>query len=242
MPSQFPGMDPFIESQVWEDFHSSFLTVLREVLVARLRPKYVVQVEKRIYLERELEEERTSYVADAAIYQGSNSRPGQPSATDTAECEQVGVHIQTATVPMLDEHRESFLTLRRNGDHEVVTVIELLSPTNKRPKSEGNRLYLEKRISLMQSQASFVEIDLLIGGDRMPFRPNAAEDYLVLISRANRRPLVTVISREANRQLPRIPIPLAVPDEDVVIDLQMVFNEVYDRAGYDYAIDYSQTL
>lgn len=30
MSSPFPGMDPYIESQEWEDFHSTFNTVVRE--------------------------------------------------------------------------------------------------------------------------------------------------------------------------------------------------------------------
>lgn len=28
MPSPFPGMDPFIENQEWEDFHASFNVVV----------------------------------------------------------------------------------------------------------------------------------------------------------------------------------------------------------------------
>jgi hypothetical protein len=32
MPSPFPGMDPFIEDQEWEDFYSTFNTVIRETL------------------------------------------------------------------------------------------------------------------------------------------------------------------------------------------------------------------
>ena len=32
MASPFPGMDPFLELQEWEDFHTTFNTVLRECL------------------------------------------------------------------------------------------------------------------------------------------------------------------------------------------------------------------
>ena len=51
MPSPFPGMDPFIEQQEWEDFHSTFNTVLREQLSARIEPQYIARVEKRVYVE-----------------------------------------------------------------------------------------------------------------------------------------------------------------------------------------------
>jgi len=37
-----------------------------------------------------------------------------------------------------------------------------------------------------------------------------------------------------------MPIPLADPDPDVRLDLQQQFTLVYDRAGYDYALDYEE--
>ena len=43
-------------------------------------------------------------------------------------------------------------------------------------------------------------------------------------------------------RLPIIPIPLAGSDPDVPLDLQAVFNLVYVRAGYDYALDYQQPI
>lgn len=38
--------------------------------------------------------------------------------------------------------------------------------------------------------------------------------------------------------LPTIPIPLAGSDPDVLLDLQSAFTSVYDRAGYDYSLQY----
>ena len=53
MPSPFPGMDPFIEGQMWQDFHATFITVARETLMPQLRPNYVVNVEEYVYVVRE---------------------------------------------------------------------------------------------------------------------------------------------------------------------------------------------
>lgn len=50
----------------------------------------------------------------------------------------------------------------------MVTVIELLSPTNKQRGSEGYIRYLQKRLDLLNSQANLVEIDLLRGGHPLP--------------------------------------------------------------------------
>ena len=50
MPSPFPGMDPFIEGQDWEDFHTRVITALADSLLPGVRPRYVVRVERRVYL------------------------------------------------------------------------------------------------------------------------------------------------------------------------------------------------
>jgi hypothetical protein len=68
MPSPFPGMDPFLENQEWEDFHTTFNTVLREQLAPTLRPDYLVRVERRVYLEHPGTEPETMRNADMAIW------------------------------------------------------------------------------------------------------------------------------------------------------------------------------
>ena len=51
MPSPFSGTDPFIEDSEWEDFHTTFSVVISEMLMARIRPRYVVRIKGREYLE-----------------------------------------------------------------------------------------------------------------------------------------------------------------------------------------------
>ena len=46
MPSPFPGMDPFIESQEWPDFHHAAIEVMREFLTDRVGTRYIVRVER----------------------------------------------------------------------------------------------------------------------------------------------------------------------------------------------------
>ncbi|MEI2580351.1 DUF4058 family protein [Scytonema sp. PRP1] len=41
--------------------------------------------------------------------------------------------------------------------------------------------------------------------------------------------------------LPTIPVPLRNPDPDAVLDLQAALQAIYDEAGYDLSIDYTQT-
>ena len=57
---------------------------------------------------------------------------------------QVDERIYVDSAALLEEHREVFLEVREQRSGELVTVIELLSPSNKRPGSEGRALYLRK--------------------------------------------------------------------------------------------------
>ena len=63
-----------------------------------------------------------------------------------------------------DEIHEAFLEVIDRQDRSVVTVIEILSPTNKVSGSRGRASYLEKRQEVMRSPSHLVEIDLLRSG------------------------------------------------------------------------------
>ncbi len=58
-------------------------------------------------------------------------------------------------------------------------------------------------------------------------------------SPAERRPDCEVYAWTVRDRLPAIPIPLAAPDEDVVVDLGAVFTTAYTRGRYARLIDYS---
>ncbi len=51
MPSPFPGMDPYLEGGSWPSFHLLFIAEVLGVLSPRIRPKYIVEAERRVYLE-----------------------------------------------------------------------------------------------------------------------------------------------------------------------------------------------
>ena len=115
---------------------------------------------------------------------------------------------------------------------EVVTIIEVLSPANKRANSDGRREYLAKRAMILRSSAHLVEIDLLRGGERLPMaEPLPSVDYDVIVSRAPRRPMADVWPTTLRQPLPTVPIPLAGEDPEVPLDLQAIFHAVHERAG-----------
>jgi len=230
MPSPFPGMDPFLEAQKWGDFHTSFITVLREQLMPRVRPKYFVDVEERVYVERDPDDPLLVLRPDVAVVDHvREEQRGYAAVAAPVEC----------LLPLPEETREICLTIRRKDTRTIVTVIELLSPTNKRPGADGFERYLEKRLHVLASFSNLVEIDLLRGGRRMPLVGKLPPgDFLVTVAHVRRRPRAEVYVWSLPQRLPTIPIPLAHPDPDVPVDLQQVFDLVYDRAGYDYSLDY----
>lgn len=239
MLSPFPGMDPFLEAQEWEDFHTTFNTVLREHLGPALEPDYLVRVERRVYVERvgsEPETMRRADVAVVAVDRGPAS--GRPSTavgaeTRTAECE----------LPMPIERQETYLVVRDRESLQVVTVIEVLSPSNKRRNGDGRREYLTKRDEILSSPSHLVELDLLRGGMRLPVVGTLPPgDYYAIVSRANRRPRCDVWAWTLQDKLPEIPIPLKPGDADAVVSLQDVFNTVYHRARYDLSVRYDSAL
>ena len=143
---------------------------------------------------------------------------------------------------MPQERRETYLVIRERETLEVVTVIETLSPANKRSASDGRQQYLEKRGEILSSRPHLVELDLLRGGTRLPVVGLPATDYCGLVSRARRRPKVSIYPWSIRQSLPPIQIPLKDNDADVSLDLQSAFTTVFDRARYQLSLDYTATL
>ncbi len=138
-----------------------------------------------------------------------------------------------------DEIRERRLKVFDRENRRVVAVIEVLSPTNKVPNSEGRESYLDKRYEIMNSPSHLIEIDLLRAGQPIFVRTMVPQhDYLIHVSHAGRRPHGRAWPVLLQQKLPTIPIPLREEDPEVPLDLQAVLDSVYDLAGYDLELDY----
>ena len=235
MPSPFPGMDPFIEGQTWEDFHTTFLTVIREMLMPRVRPRYIVKVQQHVYLARGGEAPDRVVEPDLSVLRGDAGLPTGAGGSEGATATMAPV---IHTVPVPRRYRQAFLTIRSRESQDVVTVLELLSPWNKE-EGKGRNKYLAKRANIFLTPANLVELDLLRGGRRLPTRePLEPADFYAFVCRKEELPQVEVYRWTLRDKLPTIPVPLADEDPDVPLDLGQAFTTTYDRAGYDYALDY----
>jgi hypothetical protein len=229
-------MDPYLEGQVWAGFHHLLIAEINAALVPLVRPRYGVYVDERVYVSA-APSSPPSIVPDVLVAGPRFQEPGSRGGTA------VLVAPLTVPLPEAEEVREAYLEIRRAGTDEVVAVIEVLSPTNKRGGSEGRADYLAKRGAVLRSRAHLVEIDLLRGGERLPMRrPLPPADYFVIVSRAGLRPDAHVWPLGVRDPLPAVPIPLTGGDPDVYLELKAALDTVYDRAGYDYVLDYGRDV
>ncbi len=183
MPSPFPGMNPYLEQEAfWQDFHLEVVPAIRRRLVAQVRPKYIVMLDEHIYVQ-ELPPEPRRLVGRADV---SLAAPRRRRAEQGADVGIVEAPAQVQ-IPVQDVHRVPFLEVRDRLGRELITVLELLSPTNKRGGADREQ-YVAKREQVLKSAAHFVEIDLLRRGRPMPLENRPRCDYSVLVSRAEARP------------------------------------------------------
>jgi hypothetical protein len=239
MRSPFPGMDPYLEDPaIWLDFHERFVTYCSDTLNERLPDSYVTRIEERVTLVEVPEEELRMYRADVAV--SATENPQLPAADSPRGVAGGLLTVEPVTIPLViyDEVHESRIQILHRPDQRLVTVVELLSPTNK--TKDGFLQYESKRNSLPRTRVHLVEIDLLIGGDRFALRkPLPAGNYFAFVSRGDRRPDCDVYAWSIRERLPGIPIPLLAPDPDIWLDLGELFATLYERGRYRRSLRYS---
>lgn len=238
MPCPFPGMDPYLEMQpFWSDFAPDFLASMRNALLGELLPRYDVRIEEYMFVMHE--DIRLHRVKpDVSISSTLEWEAEATSATALA-----GSNTIELEYPDIEPQTQRHLKIIHGPNEELVTVIELLSPTNKRSGEDGIDAYLEKRTELVASGINLVEIDLLRGGDRLPMRGSLPQgDYYVYVGRTQRKPRCEVMGWPLKMPLPTIPIPLLPGEQETNLDLAAVFRGTYDAAFYDRRLPYQQPL
>ena len=238
MPSPFPGMDPYLEAPgLWSDVHRQIISVLREVLQSQLRPKYFVRLEERVYVSDDDDPGREMHLPYVRFSGEDDSFRASRGSGESAVLDADG-SVELVTF-VRDEIHEPRLEVIDRLDKEVVTVLEVLSPSNKVTGSRGRESFVEKRQEVTWSSTHWIEIDLLREGVPFVHRDHLGPyDYSVHVSRTERRPRGTFYPIRLRNRLSRIAVPLKSEDPDTLLDLQKVLETAYDRAGYDMIVDY----
>jgi len=227
-------MDPWLEQPaLWPEVHNLLVAELKLRLTPILRPRYVVALQERTYLadEREL----LVGLPDAAVVSDR-----APSAADRAPAVATPAGVTTVEVPTLTEARESYLEVREPETREVITALELLSPSNKLRSGEGRSRYEEKRRRVLSTRTHLVEVDLVRAGEPMRVygADPSASDYRILVSRGDQRPTAQLHAFSVRDPIPAFALPLRPDDEEPRVGLNAVLHEVYDRAAWDMRVDY----
>lgn len=244
MSTPFPGMDPYLERRgLWEEIHTDLISHIRQFLIPLLRPKYRVAIEQRTYLSLVMSQRELTGKPDVLI---ATNRPIAPQLTHPtlALAEPVIADQPIAgELPAPEEVVDRYLEIRDAVTQEVITAIEILSPTNKEAP-DGRQQYEQKRLKVLASATSLVEIDLLRAGK--PFAMKAINpmqekrsDYRIAISRSWQRPRADLYFFSVRQPIPSFLVPLRPGEQEPVLPLNRILHELYDLGGYDMAIDYS---
>lgn len=239
MPSPFPEMNPYFESPtLWEDFHQSLAAEIRDQLVPKLRPKYYAALTPRVTYEEVLIQAKPQ-----------DAKPDVGVWRQRAQGGLVPAPVAVLAPPPLVETIAQELPLklwtveiREIGLGTLVTSLEILSPVNKRPGHEAFIAHQRKRTDLMRAGVNLLEIDLLRSGRRWPI-PNKQlpdEPYFIFLWRILDPQALGIWPLKLREPIPLLPVPLLDPDPDVPLDLTLAIHTIYDRAGYDLRIDYTQ--
>jgi hypothetical protein len=229
-------MDPYLE-QHWGDVHSSLVIYVRNQLQKVLPKDLRARVEERV-LVTGLSRPRSLYPDVRVIEAERKSRRAGKSAAGVALAEPVVIELP-------DElETQTFVEIREvSSRSRLVTVVEVLSPSNKTP-GDTQEQYLRKQAALLQAGVSLVEIDLLREGDWIVALPMSALEpslrtpYRVAVRRGWRRLQADYYPIRLDQRLPRIKVPLRPTDAEVPLDLQSLVERCYEDGGYD-DIDYA---
>jgi hypothetical protein len=234
MPSPFPGMDPYLEGSLWTTVHTTLAVEIVRRLNPQLLPRYVALSSRRFVMEspEDLEISVETTYPDVAVVQSS------PTKEEHADIETFEAPLRMATLTRTPVPHIT-VEIRDIGNRRVVTVIEILSPTNKR--GDGYDEYTEKRDRTLRGSAHLIEIDLLRRGRRVPMRRKLPRfPYFVFLCRHEERFMANVWPIALDKPLPMIPVPLLPGDIDAKLDLQQALTNVYDECGLRFMIDYSK--
>ncbi len=228
----FPGMNPFLEGS-WPDVHTTLIGFIREGMSEELPPDLSARAEEEVIVGHESDEPLTRYRADVAV---SEVWPLELPGVWQPESAAAAIVVAEPEIVELDHPTHRWVEIR-DTDGRLITVIEVLSPTNKLGPERA--VYLQKQQDYLRGGVNLVEIDLLrigrpafLEGDLKLLRPDEGTRYLVASTRASRPRHRELYYCPLRERLPAVRVPLRITDLDVPLDLQPLIDRVYRTGRY----------
>lgn len=244
MPSPFPGMDPYLEGEMWQEFHERLANQISQQLLPLLKPNYVAFLAKRYVRNRpsptimSIEAVTKALYPDVPIVRHGGGVALAPAPVRSRLKTELASPFEVIS-PMGEEVPVLGVEIRDTANRRLVTAIDILLPVNK--LGEGAREYDERRQELLRTPTHLLEIDLIRRGHRIVVEgqlPSAP--YYIYLSRFYRRPITEVWAVQLPERLPVVPVPLLPPDPDVTLDLQAAVDACFELVGYENLLDYTQ--
>ena len=232
-------VDSRIEQQnLWWVFHKHFIIEMFEQLRDQLGDAYLVDLESQVLLipnppsiTRTVSpdvEVSTLYSPGTLATTTIKPTPALLEADETlSEIEQYAIHIR----------RRDLLNPLDPLGSQVVSVIELVSPSNKGLSGRNDRRkFLTKRQDYLASSVSYTEIDLLLKGDRnLPKVMEPLENYPYLTWASQIQPQTRHHwgwGWDVTDTLPVITLPLDHPYIHL-LDLGHCYQQAYQRNRWE---------
>ncbi len=237
MTSPFPGMDPYLEEpNLWSDVHLTLIIAMRAALNSVLPPGYRAAADRYIWIHEPDAGERKRVAPDVFVVESSKELAGTRGA---------GLAVTPASAavifPAIKREGNKYLKIVEAKTRRLISVIELLSPINKKAGPD-REAYLTKRVDYLMAGVNLVEIDLLRAGQRISIGHEFPEiaDYYALVCRANQMPRGEVWFFGVRDELPKIPIPLLPGSPECTLCLRECLDRAFEEGRYDEDIDYHQ--
>jgi hypothetical protein len=225
-------MDPYLEGDLWPDVHHNLASVFVELLAPQIAPKYVARVAAYAVEDRKPSTSLQIVYPDIAVlYKNEWKEPSASYEHSLAE-----ISPPNYEIPATYTLKIPFVEIRDRAKNQLITAIEILSPSNKR--HPGLEQYRQKRLALHESGVQLLEIDLLRRGKRVIHNPQITKThYLFSLWRVGSESL-SIWTNIIRENLPILPVPLAEDDPDARLPLKLALERIYERGLYQLSIDY----
>lgn len=222
-------MDPYLEDpNLWPDVHLTLIIAMRAALNAVMPSGFRAAADRYVWI-HEPDAEAQKRVAPDVFVVESDPERASPGTTGS-----VATPASAAVVfPAVKREGNKYLKIVEARTHRLISVIEVLSPINKKAGAD-REAYLTKRVDYLTAGVNLVEIDLLRAGQRIPlgreFPANA--DYCAFVCRADQMPRGDVWFFGVRDEMPNIPIPLLPGTPDCILNLRSCLDRAFEEGLY----------
>ncbi len=236
-PYPFPGMNPYFEAK-WPDVHATMIVHMREHLRRQMPQGLYVGVELGTQILKNSRDEKPK-VPDAAIWKLKEDSPTlqePPNAASPTIAETLAPQVRRLAI--------------RDLDGELLTVIELLSPSNKH--GAGAVVHQRKRLGLIESGINLVEVDLARQwglavaqfeeddvAARLASEAGDLPPHAVVVFRASTPNVRELYGIRYPVTLPSIRVPVSPEHHDIWLNLQELAVTAHREGQFDLVTRYA---